>query len=94
MFVTIYVKDWLTGRHSLTDTGLISNYLFEFWRIASISLIDWLSVTLTLVWNIIGLQRVVPIKGLQGLTKLLKAGTQEFVLHIKKEHDYRLLSEQ
>ena len=43
---------------------------------------------------VIELRRVVPIKNLSGLTKLLKQGSQEFVLHIKKEHDYRLYSEQ
>ena len=40
------------------------------------------------------LRRVVPIKQLGGLTKLLKTGSNEFVVHVKKEHDYRLLSEQ
>mmetsp|Transcript_1380 Transcript_1380/g.1886 ORF Transcript_1380/g.1886 Transcript_1380/m.1886 type:complete len:217 (+) Transcript_1380:302-952(+) len=39
------------------------------------------------------LRRAVPIKNLSGLTKLLKQGSQEFVLHIKQEHDYRLISE-
>lgn len=39
------------------------------------------------------LRRVVPIKNLQGLTKLMKSGSQEFVIHVKKEHDYRLASE-
>lgn len=39
------------------------------------------------------LRRVVPIKNLNGLTKLLKNGSHEFVIHVKKEHDYRLLSE-
>lgn len=43
--------------------------------------------------RVLELRRVVPIKNLSGLTKLLKQGSQEFVLHIKKEHDYRLLSE-
>lgn len=39
------------------------------------------------------LRRVVPIKCLSGVTKLLKQGSQEFVIHIKQQHDYRLLSE-
>lgn len=39
------------------------------------------------------LRRAVPIRNLAGLTKLLKQSSQEFVLHIKRDHDYRLLSE-
>jgi len=39
------------------------------------------------------MRRVVPIKSLAGLTKLHKTNSQEFVIHVKKEHDYRLLSE-
>ena len=40
------------------------------------------------------LRRVVPIEKLAGLTKLLKSNSQEFVIHVKKDYDYRLLSEQ
>lgn len=40
------------------------------------------------------LRRAVPIRNLAGLTKLLKQNnSQEFVIHIKRAHDYRLLSE-
>ena len=49
----------------------------------------WLYVAMLLE-----MRRVVPIKSLAGLTKLHKTGSQEFVIHVKKEHDYRLLSEQ
>jgi len=43
------------------------------------------------------MRRVTPIKNICGLTKLLyKKGTgpREFVVHVIKAHDYRLLSEQ
>ena len=32
------------------------------------------------------------IKNLGGLTKSLKPDSGEFVVHVKKEHDYRLIS--
>ena len=47
-----------------------------------------------ILFVLLELRRVVPIKNLSGLTKLLKGGNGEFVIHVKKEHDYRLLSEQ
>ena len=40
------------------------------------------------------LRRVVPIDKLAGLTKLLRSENQEFVIHVKQDYDYRLLSEQ
>lgn len=40
------------------------------------------------------LRRVVPIDKLAGLTKLLRPENQEFVIHVKQDYDYRLLSEQ
>ena len=33
------------------------------------------------------------MENIAGLTKLLKKGSNEFVIHVKKEHDYRLMSE-
>lgn len=39
------------------------------------------------------LRRVFPINKLAGLTKLLKAESQEFVIHVKSDYDYRILSE-
>jgi len=39
------------------------------------------------------LRRVVPIEQLAGLTKLLKADSKEFVIHVKKDYDYRLQSD-
>ena len=38
------------------------------------------------------LRRVVPIENLAGLTKLLKSDSQEFVIHVKQDYDYRLES--
>lgn len=38
------------------------------------------------------LRRVMAIKNLGGLTKSLKPDSGEFVVHVKKEHDYRLIS--
>lgn len=40
------------------------------------------------------LRRRVPIERLAGLTKLLRPDNQEFVIHVKQDYDYRLLSEQ
>ena len=36
------------------------------------------------------IRRVVALENIAGLTKLLKKDSQEFVIHVKKEHDYRL----
>ena len=36
---------------------------------------------------------MVLINNLTGLTKLMKAGSHEFVIHVKKEHDLRINSE-
>jgi hypothetical protein len=46
---------------------------------------------------ILDLRRVIAIKNVAGLTKLLyktKPGPKEFVIHVTKAHDYRLLSEE
>ena len=40
------------------------------------------------------LRRVVEIEKLAGLTKLLRPDNQEFVIHVKQDYDYRLMSEQ
>ena len=40
------------------------------------------------------IRRIVALENLAGLTKLLKKNSGEFVIHVKKEHDYRLHSEQ
>jgi hypothetical protein len=43
------------------------------------------------------MRRVTPIKNICGLTKLLYKkgnGPREFVVHVIKAHDYRLLSDQ
>lgn len=50
-----------------------------------------------LVFRFLEVRRVISIKTLAGLTKLLyKKGTgpNEFVIHVKKSHDYRMLSEE
>jgi len=39
------------------------------------------------------IRRIVALENLAGLTKLLKKNSGEFVIHVKKEHDYRLHSE-
>ena len=38
------------------------------------------------------LRRTVSIGNLAGLTKLLKSDSQEFVIHVKQDYDYRLES--
>ena len=40
------------------------------------------------------IRRIVALENLAGMTKLLKKDSGEFVIHVKKEHDYRLYSEQ
>lgn len=40
------------------------------------------------------LRRTVSIGNLAGLTKLLKSDSQEFVIHVKQDYDYRLESPQ
>ena len=40
------------------------------------------------------LRRTVSIGNLAGLTKLLKSDSQEFVIHVKQDNDYRLESPQ
>jgi hypothetical protein len=40
------------------------------------------------------LRRAIPIKSLAGITKNLTKDSQEFVIHVANEHDYRMFSEQ
>lgn len=40
------------------------------------------------------LRRVVEIKDLAGLTKSLVEGNKEFVVHVKQDYDYRLITDQ
>lgn len=38
-------------------------------------------------------KRIIPIDRLAGLTRSQHKQSKEFVIHVKKEHDYRLKSE-
>lgn len=45
------------------------------------------------LFNLIEVKRIIQIEKLAGLTKSLKSQSKEFVIHVKKDYDYRLKSD-
>ena len=44
--------------------------------------------------SMLELRRAIPIESLAGITKLLNPESYEFVIHVERDYDYRLVSEQ